>query len=436
MSAGVGTSALSLVQNASRVSRSRRSPEHAWHVRTPPYCIQTVCAAPVLAGETLKRISWQARVVSDPVKNPLIGWWHEYYWYYVKLRDIAHLSTLDNDTTKAAIEAMLLDPAAGIASLKSTTANVPQYRSTASHVPWAGYATMLIIEKYFRDEGETINTAEGLISDTGASGYPWYLAQVNRNHGLHSAVLDAEYDAPADPGLTVGADGLFTMQELDVLWRRWQLERAQGMTQLSFEDYQRAQGVSVRDQSLEEGFPEELRYTREFTYPANTVLSGSVNSALSWSIKESADKDRFFREPGFVIGLSVSRPKVYFSGQTAALSNFLDDAISWLPQSLSKDAYSAMKEFASAGGPVPGASTSYWVDMRDLFVYGDQWVNFAMTETNAGLVALPTAGMQKRYPALADINGLFSTSTSNKIRQDGIAKLEILGTVRDLTQRT
>jgi hypothetical protein len=393
--------------------------------------------APVLAGETLKRISWQARVVSDPVKNPLIGWWHEYYWYHVKLRDLAHLSTQDNDTTKSAIEAMLLDPAAGIASLKSASANVPYYKSAVNQVDWARLCTQLIVEKYFRDEGETHALAEGLMTDTGASGYQWMLAQVNRNNGLHSAVLDAEYDSPSDPGIVVGVDDLFTMQELDFAWRKWTLERAQGMTTLSFEDYQRDQGVSVPKGGVEEGNPEELRYTREFSYPANTVTGTSVNSALSWSIKESADKDRFFKEPGFVIGLTVSRPKIYFSGQTSALAAFLDDAISWLPQSLTRDAYSAMKEFAAAAGPViPAPATSYWLDMRDLFVYGDQFVNFAVSETDAGLVALPTSGLQKRYPSLASINALFVTSTSNKVRQDGIAKLEVLGTVRDLTQRT
>ena len=427
---------VSIVQSAPRMSRSMRKPEHSWHLRTPPFCIQPFFIAPVLAGETLKRATMQARVVSDPVKNPLIGAWNEYYVFYVKLRDLPFLSSFDEDTTKATIEAMLLDPSADVSSLQSSTAAAWHYRAGISQLPWTTYCLHHVVEQYFRDEGENFDVAEGNLTDTAYTGYVWRMAQVNRNDALHSAVLAAEYTAPTDPGIVVGGDDTFTMSELDRAYTKWQLERQHGMTDKTFEDYQREFGVNV-PMAQEAGRPELVRYIRDFTYPANTVLSGSVNSAFSWSHTESIDKDRFFREPGFLYGVTVMRPKVYFSGQTSSMSNFLQNALNWLPPRVQQDLHAPMQEFAASSGPVPGVTGSaYWVDIRDLFVYGDQFLNFALTATDAGLVALPTSTMVKRYPALADITGLFSTAANHYVRQDGIIRLEVAGTVRDLTQRT
>ena len=68
-------------------------------------------------------------------------------------------------------------------------------------------------------------------------------------------------------------------------------------------------------------------------------------------------------------------------------------------------------------------------------MYGDQFVNFALTETNAGLVALPTAAMQKRYPAKTDIDGLFvgTTDAARLCRQDGVLSLSIASALEDRT---
>lgn len=419
-----------------RVSRVMRHPTHPFHLRTPPYCIQPFMLAPVLPSETMKKLMLQARVVSDPIKNPLIGWHKEYFFFYVKVRDIMEQTDFKEHANRSLLEEMFINPDLDVSQLKATFANPVNYASAVSQIPWGHYCNTLVVEKYFRDEGEAYGLAAGLVTDTGASGYGWMVAQVNQQRWTDSLVLDAEYVTPTDPGVVIGGDDTITMREWDAAHRAWMLERQFGFTQLTFEEYQRQQGVNIPDAGQQEGKPELIRYIKEWTYPANTVLSGSVNSALSWSIQEKADKDRFFREPGFIFGVTVARPKVYFSGQTSAMVNFLDRAVDWLPAALREDAYGAMKTFASGAGPLPGVSTAYWVDLRDLFMYGDQFVNFALTETNAGLVALPTAGAQKKYPSMSDINALFSTATVNKVREDGVVQLSILGTVRDHTART
>ena len=62
-----------LVQETARQTRMMRSPKHTFRINTRPWQIQPFMIAPVLPGETLKNLTMQARVVSDPVKSKLVG---------------------------------------------------------------------------------------------------------------------------------------------------------------------------------------------------------------------------------------------------------------------------------------------------------------------------------------------------------------------------
>ena len=179
----------------------------------------------------------------------------------------------------------------------------------------------------------------------------------------------------------------------------------------------------------DEGKPELIRYAMNWTYPVNTVdpTDGDPSTAWSWSVRERADKDRFFTEPGFIVGVTLVRPKVYLSKQDMAAVHMLDSAKDWFPGLLQQDAAFSMKKFAALTAPLLNQTDAFWVDLKDLFLYGDQFVNFALTETNAGFVALPTAALQKRYVATTDIDNLFVTKTAGtgKVYQDGVTTLMI-----------
>ena len=97
-----------------RVGRKLRTPNHPFQLTHCPFAIQPFFIAPVLAGETMKNLLMQARVVTDPIKNGLVGWWIEYYFFYVKLTDLD-----ERDTIMAA----LVDPTTSMSSL-NTAANV------------------------------------------------------------------------------------------------------------------------------------------------------------------------------------------------------------------------------------------------------------------------------------------------------------------------
>ena len=241
-----------------------------------------------------------------------------------------------------------------------------------------------------------------------------------------------------DINVDLNANSTITASEVQRAMMHWEFLRANNLTEMTYEDYLRSYGVKV--QAEVSNVPELIRYTREWSYPTNTVnpADGAPSSAVSWAVSERADKDRFFKEPGFIVGLSCVRPKVYLSEQRCAGINLLSDAYAWLPAIMREDPTTSIRQIAAGAGSIwPDQSTAFWVDIRDLFLHGDQFVNFSLSATDAGFVALPSADTTNlRYPSNADILGLFvGTTPTALVKQDGIAKFSILGAQTETSPR-
>lgn len=411
------------VKEQRRSKRRIRRPQHSFHLRTRPWIIQPSMIAPVLPGETLRNLLLQCRCVSDPIDNPLIGWWHEHYVFYVKLRD------LDD---RATFESMLLDPEYSTAGLNEAAST--DYYHGDTGINYAKKCLKRVVEDYFRVEGETWDGYT-------ISSMP--VAGINRDSGLDSLVSDTNYLAnqSEEETITVGGDDSFTATEVHDLMQKWYWQREMGLIkpELSFESWAEA-NYGVRTpaaDNIEDLYkPELVRFVRNWTYPTNTIspTDGTPSSAVSWAINERADKDRFFTEPGFVFAVTVTRPKVYLSKQVGSLHLLMSDAKSWLPGLLNDvDPFMGFKKTAALDGVIPTSTDAYWIDIKDLLEYGDQFINFALTATDAGLVALPTSALQKRYPASTDADNLFKTKTAGtgKIKMDGVYTMMIATRNRD-----
>src|SRR5574337_215496 len=133
------------IQEVRARGRITRKPSHPFQVRHRPWQITPFMIAPVLPGETMKNLLLQARVVTDTIKNPLVGWWIEYYFFYVKLRDLASWTAYQN---------MLLDPAYNLASSNAAHAETYHAANTANYVQ---ECLQRVTEKFFRQEGEAWN---------------------------------------------------------------------------------------------------------------------------------------------------------------------------------------------------------------------------------------------------------------------------------------
>lgn len=409
--------ALQMMQGLSRTPRKPRRPQHQFHIRTRPWAIQPCFIAPVLPGETLRRLLVQVRAVSDPVKNPLVGWWYEMYFFYVKHRDLDE---------RADLVQLVLDPTADLTT--HYVAADLEYYHFADTMPWAKLCTKRVVEEYFRDEGEDWDGQK--IGNMPA-------CRINQTSWLDSAILASEWETVdvdiADSTLDDSAD--FTASGIHEALNQWYLQRHQGLTQMSYEEWLRSYGVKMPDEA-EPHTPELVRYLRDWTYPSNTIdpTDGTPSSALSWSIAERADKHRYFPEPGFLVGYVVVRPKVYRSNQIGAAAGALVDAYKWLPSVLWDDVQHAYATYATTEGPVDNIGASWMFDVRDLFLYGDQFLNFDPAAAEVSEVALPSATLQRNYASGTDADGLFvSASPLNKIRCDGVVSLDIASSIKDLS---
>lgn len=413
------------IENVPPVGRQNRNPQHRWVVEHKPFAIQPICIAPVIPGETMKNALFQARVVTDPIKNRLIGWWHEYYWFYVKHTDLDGSEDFKN---------MMLDPDKDMSAYLPAAAVSGYYNalgSTYGGIDWVKFCLKRVVEEYFREEAQAWDVAT-------IDGMP--AAGIVNNSWLDSAILSANLPSGAD----IDTADVVTPGDIEPAYAAWQLLMAQQLINMTYEDYLRSFGIRGRAVTENAKIPELIRYTRDWQYPSNTIdpNDGSATSAVSWAISERIDKDRFFTQPGFIFGVTVTRPKVYCSNQRGALVQWLDRAQDWLPAMLRPDPWTSLKEFDDAVGPLGGLTggggNDYWIDLRDLFIYGDQFVNTNIT-TGDGLdndIELPGPTLThaaKNYPSEAMVDSLFSADTAEKVRQDGVISFNILGTQRDNT---
>lgn len=402
-----------VVQNLPKVSRVMRAPVHNWNVRAKPFVLQPFMIAPVLPGETLKNAMMQSRVVTDPIRNPLIGWWKEYYFFYVKIRDLPA-------TERATLIDMFINPTTSTAGLH-TAAKTDTYHGDATSIDFVNLCLTAVTESYFRDEGENRATAE--------------LNSMPLVHAGGPGWMDSLQDTTTVPDGGAIAGGT-TAEETNRLLDAYQYLRSMNFIDMTFEDYCRSYGVSIPREE-EEHVPELIRHIKEWSYPVNHVepTTGLPSSAVSWAFREKIDKDRFFKEPGFIFGVTVTRPKVYFNRQLGNMADQMGEAFNWLPALMRDNPETSLKEFANNAGHLTATTNGYWIDLRDYFLYGDQFINFSLAATDAGMVALPTAGLNKRYVSSTDIDGLFAdTSTPDAlVREDGTCRLAILGAQTDQT---
>lgn len=420
----VGQMIRTVLGAGSQQRRVTRSPKHQWYLKTRPWQIQPCFIAPVLPGETLKNLTLQARVVSDPINSPLIGWWNETYVFYVKLRDMYARDLLTS---------MLLKPEVSLAALDDATdANYYHVNGTYSPaINWPKRCLEMVVDNYFRNEGE-------VTTDYTINGMP--AASVGMDNALDSAInaLTIEGAAGVDQDLAsaVAGQGDATTKvltsEIEKAMKEYAYASMNKLTDMTFEDWCAEFGVTMA--KAEQLFkPELIRYSRDWTYPTNTIdpTNGTPRSAVSWSTAMRADKDRYFKEPGFLLGVSVIRPKIYYKNMRSHMTELMNDAYSWLPPTLQTDVWASFKKVPAGDPPLTVNTDAYYVDIKDLFIYGDQFTNQTLTAaTGMNIVALPNAALtNKRYPASTDADALFVDNTAGlgKVSQDGICELHILG---------
>ena len=417
------------VTHAPITKRRIRRPQFPFSVSHRPFEICPIHISPVLPGDTLKNMLLQARVVTQPIQNSIIGWWYETYWVYIPLRGLPSIGP--------GLDGMFIDTSTSSAAYKRS-ANSSIYYTAKGQVDYVKECLEVITERFFRDEGEAWDLS------TGETGYPNAAVKLPKSDWTDSLKLASQgADDVELPGMDELEEQLGPLAGFTTHYAQWEMMRDLGMKDITFEDYLRASGVSVPQGQENTGDPQEdfkpelIRFTRDWTYPANTVnpTDGTVASAASWSIKERADKDRYFKEPGFIFGVAVARPKVYFGNQKGVALGHMDNVFAWLPKFLSGHPETGLKEiaFSATDGVLQNQAANYWFDFADLLTFGDQFHNKGNVTPANHFLSLPTAAMDKRFASQADVQDLFKADANNYVQADGIVSTSIASNVRETT---
>lgn len=415
-------------------SRSSRRPQHRFNIKFQPWQLQPIMMAPVLPGESLKNLMVQSQTWSTPLKaNTLknIGWWCEYFFFYVKHRDLTGYEQAVDGLGKDLIDMFV--------SGESLAAHQDADGNAVTYCPPGGIdflleATKRIAEEYFRDEGETwdASTINGLpavkIFGRGAS------------DGFEKLTLLSDYeDRRVD--LDVDGDGHITVDELNRAYLEWAAMHDAGMIDMDYEDWMRtygSQSTIPNVDRVDRHRPEDMAHFRDFTYATNTVepTTGVPATAVGWRTAKRNDKAFFFKEPGWIVGYTCVRPKVYLQNQQGMIAAMMQTRESWLPAILNDELDVSHLEVAAATGPLKDLfAENYFLDLRDLLNYGDQFVNYAPADA-APFVGLPTAAGSRRYPQAGDAAAFFETieGVVSNFEADGVVSLSILGRQQERTK--
>lgn len=410
-----------LVDQVKPQSRVGRYPTHDFNIRSLPFVAQPFMIAPLMVGETVKNIYLESRVVSQPILNPIVGWKQTYYFYKVRMTDLLLDAARD----------MFIDPTnTDISATLGVAANDQQFYTAKGSLDYARLAYRKVIEHYMRDQDELwsdYQTADGRA-----------IVQFRKDMFLDS--LTDKDKMPEGAAISTAIDA----GDLERLMTAFEQLRAMGIANMTYEDWLRTNGINIP--TKDENKPEFLASFSDWTYPTNTIdpANGTPRSAVSFVFKEGKRGRWFCKEPSFLIGISVARPKIYFSGLAGNAAGFLSRAWDWSPNYLYASPETSLKNFAGDTGPLGDRTTApdgYWLDMRDIFLYGDQWQNhtpFNVVPADVPaehMIALPDGATFKwKYPTEAQCKAFFVDAVNNAyIRQDGVVSLSVDGHMVDHT---
>lgn len=403
-----------LEEQTKTTSRSMRSPQHPFLLQLTPWMLQPCVLVPVLPGETMKNATFNARIISEPIRNAVTGWWAEFYLWYVRLADLEVA-----DVVREAI----IDPTKTMTSINKSPVQASYMHMNVNYPSWVYECLRVITRAYFRDEGEEFATTSNV------GGHPMVAVAGDQ---WHDSLIRA-----ADVGPETGAD------DWEKKWSVYQNMRRAKLTTNTFEEWLAKYGVAVPPQIREAiqdfHIPELVRFVRDFVQPQTTVdpATGLYAATVQWNMAERMDKRRFFDQPGWLFGCIVLRPKSYLSNHRTTVSDILlSDYLGWLPPEFETDPHTTLKKHtadsiggAAGAGPVHKSDVDYFYDARDLYLRGEQYLNFDTAVIPGAdslpgawnLVDLPTQTLiNRRYPTLADAQRLFTTTNRQYAKCDGI----------------
>jgi len=202
-----------------------------------------------------------------------------------------------------AIRDMFVDPENGdVAGTYGEAANVTWSYCAKGGVDWVKLATERVVDNWFRDEGEVMATYQT------AAGNP--IIQIKQKTFLDS-LMDEDV-LPEGAALAGATD----MGDLDRLLDAFEQLRSLGLSNMTYEDWLRSQGISIPGK--DENKPELLWRSSDFQYPTNHIGTDATNNAPDWRHSATASQ-RPAPAPALAKGPAARTTR--WTGNTARYTN-------------------------------------------------------------------------------------------------------------------
>lgn len=416
--------------------RRVRRPQNPFNVITRPFQIQPIMCHPVLPGESLKGLMLQSQVWSDPLATAMknTGWWCEYNVWYVAHHHLEGFEVGTDGLGRDLVQ--MFTSAEDISGHRDADGNTWTY-CPPNGVDFLKSAMARIVDEYYRDDGEAWNDANKLLDSVP-------MAQIygrGRSDAFDKLTNVASYtdrrqklDADNDGTIYVGDEEMRARMEHAAAYDA-------GLTDMDYDDWMRAYGGGDRKGWSNPDYvghhrPEDLAYFREFAYPTNTVepSTGVPAVAVGWRVARRLNKRAFFPHPGWLIVTNTVRPKVYLENQEGMVAAMMQTRDSWLVPQRHQEWTASHLLVDDLDGPLAATyAADYYLDLRDLLIYGEQFINY--TPAGPMFMELPLSTAVRRYAAATEIDELFAAaSPANKFRQDGMISLQIVGRQSERTK--
>lgn len=400
--------------------RVTRQPKTPFGLIWKPWQIQPCGLFPVLPGETLTDMLVQLQFWTDPLKANLKNtpWVFEFMAYYVKFRDLPGWESSADGLGRDLVQM--------IESGESQAANQDADGNAWTYCPPGGVdylyeAVKRITECYFREEGQAWDKQT-------VDGVPVAHAFFGKRRDVMDRLTtaSAEDRRVAMPSY-VGGSVLEAYQSYAA-----QRNAASGeLLSMDYEDIIRSAGgkAVVRDSEREDlHVPELVAYARHFDYGVNTVepSTGVPAVAFGHRMKVQMDRKKAYRLPefGWIVPLVVCRPKVGWLNQQGLFAAMMQSRTDWFMADDDPNADSHWVTIDDATGPLKAImdtpNTDYTIDWRSLMWDGEQFYNYAPSQSNDAFVTLPEADTDRDYPTSTDVMAVFSDTTNGRIRANGV----------------
>ena len=196
--------------------RVGRYPKHTFQTRDMAFTAAPFLLARVLPGETLENLFLESRVITDPVKNPIIGWKKEYFVFYVRITDLLVDAMRD----------MFVDETNAEIAGHDLVANSQRTYAAKGAIDWTDKCVDRVVEHYFRDQGETAASQVTAGGDR--------IVQVRDTFWMDS-LTDKDL-IPEGAAIATATDA----GDLDRLMDAFNQLRAMGIANMTYEDFLRS----------------------------------------------------------------------------------------------------------------------------------------------------------------------------------------------------